>query len=70
MDFDTDDGVETYIFTCEDGYGVTTTRKFSVGNLHDFAYNILQFTNQVGYAYVDMLEFSDEEGTIWRAENL
>jgi hypothetical protein len=30
----------------------------------------LQFTNQVGYTYVDMVEFSDDEGDIYRAENL
>jgi hypothetical protein len=67
--FETDDGVETYIFTCESN-GVTTTRMFSSDNLHGFAFNVLQFTNQVGYTYVDMVEFSDDEGDIYRAENL
>lgn len=67
--FVTGDGEDTYILTCESD-GVVTTRGFTASNLYDFAFNILQFTNQVGYTYVDMVEFSDDDGGVYRAENL
>ena len=68
-DFDRDDDEELYAFICVSN-GVTTTRSFKADNIQELAYNMLQFANQAGYTYVDMVEFSSEDGLMWRAENV
>jgi len=68
--FDMGEDKEYYTLTCETSDGVVVQRKFSSDDIHGFAYNVLQFTNHVGFDYIDMVEFSTESGTIFRAENL
>jgi len=67
--FDRDDDEELYSFTWVSN-GVTTTRSFKADNIQELAYNTLKFANQAGYTYVDMVEFSSENGFMWRAENV
>lgn len=50
--------------------GTTVEHNFCAEDLHELAYRMLQFARQAGYDYVDMLEFSEPEGNIYRAEVL
>lgn len=61
---------ERYVLTCLSCDGVEVVRKFEADDLHQLIWHLLQFMNQVGYDYVDMLEVSSEDGGLWRAENL
>jgi hypothetical protein len=60
---------EKYTLTYE-RKGTTIVREFEAEDLHELAYNILQFTRSAGFDYVDMLEFSTPNGYIYRAEVL
>ena len=62
--------IEKYTMTYEGPNGTKVTREFNAEDLHEFAYNMLEFTRGVGFDYVDMLEFTTPEGTIYRAETL
>ena len=50
--------------------GTVVVREFVAEDLWELSYHMLQFTRNVGYEYVDMLEFSTPEGQIYRAEVL
>lgn len=50
--------------------GTTIVREFEAEDLHELAYNMLLFVRSAGYDYIDMLEFSEPEGNIYRAEVL
>ena len=50
--------------------GTTIVREFEAEDLHELSYNLLQFVRSAGYDYIDMLEFSEPEGNIYRAEVL
>tara|TARA_R110002020_G_scaffold130140_1_gene291233 strand:- start:957 stop:1151 length:195 start_codon:yes stop_codon:yes gene_type:complete len=58
----------TFIFTVLDENNVTQTREFVANDLHQLTYQMLEFAKSIGYDYVDMLEFSTEDGMIYRAE--
>lgn len=60
--------IEKYTMTYEGPNGTTVTREFNAEDLHELAYNMLEFTRGVGFGYVDMLEFTTPLGTIYRAE--
>lgn len=70
MGIDMDEDLEYYTLTCKTADGITVVREFSAYDIQGFAYNVLQFANHVGFTYIDMVEFSTESGTIYRAENL
>lgn len=50
--------------------GTVVVREFVAEDLWELSYHMLQFTRNVGYEYVDMLEFSNEFGDLYRAEVL
>ena len=59
---------EVYKFETTDGMGAKTTREFVANDLHAFVYNVLQFTNQAGYSYVDAVTMYSANKE-WSAEN-
>jgi len=61
---------EEYNFTYTSSTGVTVTRKFEADDIHELAYNMLEFVRSAGYTYVDMLEMSTPDGNLYRAESL
>ena len=61
---------EKYEFTYTSPEGVKITREFFADDIYELGYNILQFTRSVGFDYIDMLEFSEPEGNIYRSEVL
>lgn len=50
--------------------GTTIVREFEAEDLYELSYQMLQFVRSVGFDYIDMLEFSEPEGSIYRAEVL
>ena len=62
--------IEKYTMTYEGSDGIKVTREFNAEDLHEFAYHTLEFTRGVGFDYVDMLEFTTPDGTIYRAETM
>lgn len=50
--------------------GTTIAREFEAEDLYELSYQMLQFVRSIGYDYIDMLEFSEPEGNIIRAEVL
>ncbi len=60
---------EKYTFRYEYN-GTTLVREFEAEDLYKLAYQMLQFVRSAGYDYRDMLEFSEPEGSIYRAEVL
>ena len=61
---------EEYNFTYTSSTGVTVARKFEADDIHELAYNMLEFVRSAGYTYVDMLEMSTPDGSLYRAESL
>lgn len=61
---------EEYSFTYTSSTGVTVTRQFEADDIHELAYNMLEFVRNSGYDYIDMLEMSTPEGSLYRAETM
>ena len=61
---------EEYSFTYTSDTGVTVTRQFEADDIHELAYNMLEFVRNSGYDHIDMLEMSTPEGRLYRAETL
>jgi len=59
---------ETYKLEATDGMGNKTTREFVANDMHTLVYNLLQFTNQAGYSYVDAIT-AYSANKEWSAEN-
>jgi hypothetical protein len=62
--------LEKYTMAYEGPNGVKVTREFSTEDLYEVAYHTLKFIRGCGFDYVDMLELSTPEGSIYRAETM
>ena len=61
---------EKYTMTYEGPEGTKVTREFNSEDLYEVAYHTLEFIRGSGFDYVDMLELSTPDGSIYRAETL
>ena len=61
---------EKYEFTYTSPEGVKITHEFFADDIHELGYHIQQFSRSVGFDYIDMLEFSEPNGAIYRSEVL